>query len=649
MQCYLLKLTQFGGFTSGLPYSSNFVHLLYSLPISFIHNTMKQLAGLFILLFCATTMHAQAVLKDANTSTYKPCKSFRISKPLRDLPSNRNLEQERKESALPDQTGGNSKKAKQEKRLREIDPTVQQSAGTMALDTPLVNFEGGSYYRPDATGAAGPNNYVQGVNLCNFNIYDKLGHLQLATDMTTLGGSCSDDPIVLYDKFADRWLLADVSNNYMDITIAISTTPDPTGSYYIYNYAFPVMPDFPKVSVWTDGYYVTYRDINNDTVGVGVLERAKMLVGNPSAGIIITRFPSTSVINANTQLPGCPKILSCDGALPAYGKPNYLMYFTNINCGDATNSIVIYKLATDTALRTCHLSLDTALATLPFNAYFTGYGSGAAIAEPGGQGVWSLDGMLNYRVPYIRFTGYNSCVLSTTVNLHDSIAGIRWWELRQNDTTRKWSIHQQATFGPNDTISRWNASIAMNLNGDISLAYNVTNKTNLYPGIRYTGRLVSDPIGQMTFAEQTAIRGRFSYPTQWGDYSESTLDPDGHTFWHTNQYIIDSTGSNANTRIFSFQLSPHATGIREHPVSQTGLSVFQTDANLNVTVSGLTNSDKVAIDLFDLNGKQISSQWITPVGNKLETKINTTGLAKGIYLVRAGNLGFQKVNKICIH
>jgi hypothetical protein len=466
--------------------------------------------------------------------------------------------------------------------------------------------------------------------------------------MTTLGGGCSDDPIVLYDKFADRWLIADVTNNYMDITVAISTSPDPTGSYYIYEYAYPVMPDFPKISVWTDGYYATYRDISTDTVGVSVFDRQQMLAGNPAAGVIISRFPSTSVINANNQLPGSPKILSCDGVLPAYGKPNYLMYFTNVNSGDASNSIVIYKLATDTTLHTCHLTLDTALTTLPFNAYFTGYGSGSAIAEPGGQSVWSLDGMLNYRVPYIRFTGYNSSVLSTTVNLGDSIAGLRWWELRQNDTTSKWSIYQQGTFGPSDSVSRWNGSICMDLNGNISLAYNVTKYRSLYPGICYTGRLAGDPLGQMTFAEQTAMRGTASFPMQWGDYCESTLDPNGHTFWHTNQYIIDTTGSNANTRIFSFELASTVNGVRNLSMPQADMIVLAMENYLDVRLTGLPNSDKVVVNLFDINGKAISSQWLYPVANQANCKINTAGLATGTYLVRAGNAGFQKVNKISL-
>jgi len=548
------------------------------------------------------------------------------------------------ERELPIQVGGKNERPLHREKEPPADPTVQREMGMISLDTPLVSFDGGSYSRPDVSGAAGPNHYVQAVNYCSLMMFNKSGGLLLSTSITNLGVGCGGDPIVMYDKFADRWFIADGLNT---LTVAVSQTPDPTGAYYIYNFPFPVITDFAKYSIWTDGYYVTLRYYGPDSVGVGVLERHKMLHGDASAGLILTTFPNTSLINANTQLPGCTKTLSCDGALPPYGKPNYLMYFTNINCGDATNSIMMYKLSTDTVLKKCKLAFDTSLAVSPFNAYFTGFTGLGAIAEPGGGNAWSLDGTFQYRVPYIRFTGYNSVVVCNTVNLGDSVAGIRWYELRQNDTTLKWSVYQQSTYGPNDSISRWNSSICMDLDGDISLAYDVTSKYhNLYPGIRYTGRLASDPMNQMTFAEQTAATGLTTYSTQWGDYAVSTLDPDGITFWHTNQYI--RSASNPSTRIFSFRLASSLTGVSEVLNSPLDLKVFQSPGFLNVHVSGLSSNEPVVVTLFDLNGREIGSKWITPASRELESKINIKGLATDIYLVRVGNARFQKVVKVPI-
>ena len=616
---------------------------------------MKKLLITFATLIIIMAHFAPCFSQNTKTvsSSYMKCTSFHVTKPLREI-ANSDMKTSGYKEEIGDTPGKHPAPDFHPKNSYPPDPLVQQTPGTLTLDTPLVNFEGGNWaYRPDANGAAGPNHYVQGVNLCNYNIYDKTGTLLLSTDMSVLGGSCSDDPIVMYDKFADRWVVTDVTYSYMNLSIAVSTSPDPTGSYYVYTFAYPVMPDFPKYSVWADGYYATYRNINNDTVGISVLERNRMLNGDPGAGIILAKFPNGSsppynVVNRNSQLPGSPKILTCDGALPPYGTPAYLMYYTNVNMGEASNSIMIYQLNTDTLNKTCVISFVDSLATAPFNGYFAGYSFGGNIVEPGGQGVWSLEGPFQFRAPYLRFTGYNSVVLCNTVNLGGMIAGVRWYELRQNDTTKAWSIYQQSTYGPADGISRWNSSICMDLNGNISIAYNVTNSTNLYPGIRYTGRLASDPLNTMTFAEQTAISGTYSFATQWGDICESTLDPDGITFWHTNQYIIDPAGNTANVRIFSYQLTSPLTGTGGTPQNQTELNVFHSDNYLNVQVEGLPSSEKVVVNLFDINGKQLSAQWLTPVLNRLEHKINIETLPKGTYLVRVGNARFQKVCKVVI-
>jgi len=589
--------------------------------------------------------------KPVAVNQYIKCSKFSISKPLRELAKeaakSRAIGPEREE--VPTQVG-KGQNNNHPPKLNPPDPVLQRRAGILSLDTPRVNVEAGNWaYRPDLSCAAGPNNVVQGYNLGSYNIYDKLGNLILTTDIGTIAAvSVSDDPVVMYDKFADRWILTGVTQNYNSLTVAVSATGDPLGSYYCYTYNFGVMPDFPKYSVWVDGYYSTYRDINLDTVGLAVFDRTRMLKGDVTAGIIYTKFPNAKVINKNSQLPASPKILTCDGFLPPFGTPAYLMYYTNVNMGDPSNSIMIYKLVTDTTNKTCALSFVDSLATAPYDGYFAGYAFGGNIQEPGGASAWSLEGPLQYRVPYIRFTGYSSVVLCNEVNLGDSIGGIRWYELRQNDTTLKWSIHQQATYGPNDSISRWNASICMDLNGDISLAYNVTNKYSLYPGIRYTGRLVSDPMGQMTFAEQTARMGTYPFNTQWGDYSCSSLDPDGVTFWHVNQYIIDPTGNTANTRLFSFRLAAPA-GVSSAMQSMAELKAYQSGNSLNVIASDLPNNDKTVVNLFDISGRQLYSDWVVPQANRIETKINVSSFATGAYFVRIGNINYQKVVKVIIN
>src|SRR5213593_2924887 len=61
---------------------------------------------------------------------------------------------------------------------------------------------------------------------------------------------------------------------------AVSTGPDPLGSYYRYEFLRPLFPDYPRPAVWPDGYYVPTS--TGDTViqkQAFVADRTKMLKG----------------------------------------------------------------------------------------------------------------------------------------------------------------------------------------------------------------------------------------------------------------------------------------------------------------------------------------------------------------------------------
>ena len=97
-------------------------------------------------------------------------------------------------------------------------------------------------------------------------------------------------------------------------------------------------------------------------------------------------------------------------------------------------------------------------------------------------------------------------VTNQSVEARAAIAGVRWYELRRTGGT--YTVHQQGTYAPaTDSIHRWMGSIAMDKNGNAALGYSVVDAVSVYPGIRYTGRLAGDPLGQMTLGEGTIING----------------------------------------------------------------------------------------------------------------------------------------------
>jgi hypothetical protein len=614
---------------------------------------MKKTVLLFIFFFGMHQLFAQNNSK-TDGSYFKQCSSFEISKPFRELaemsPATNKPGDKLKESH--DKKGrGLIPQNKQHPSATplEEDPIQQKTEGFMPLATPLVNFDGqpGDASPADPSGAAGPNHYVQAVN-DQFRVYDKTGKpLINSLDLKTLwtGSINEGDPIVLYDKFADRWFIQQFQQSGNKILIAISTTPDPTGTYYQYTFVPDAsqFPDYPKFSIWSDGYYQTS---NFNTQKIAVYDRAKMLVGDKTAGMIVTNLPST----ASEPLPGngffSPLTLDADGELPPNGTPNYIMFYEDDNQKGPKDEIVIYKMTTDWTNKKATIALDITLPVQAFNSYFTG-GTFKDIAQPSGaQKLDALDGFFAYRAPYRVWTGYNSVVLCNTVNLGNLIAGIRWYELRQDNSTKVWSIYQQGTYGPSDGVSRWTPSIAMDDKGSIGLAYAVSSSTSVFPGIRYTGRLSTSPLGTMDFAEQVAKAGTSTLTNtgnRWGDYSQTSLDPDGITFWHTNQY----SGGGQKTRIFSFRISP-LTGI-ETIKNEISCTVFQAENQLNVKVNNLPSNESTTVDLFDISGKQMTGTVVNPSGNAFETSFNVATLAKGIYLVRIGNHNFQKVIKATVN
>ena len=616
-----------------------------------------------------SAQNAISAKKDGQSSTFIHCTKFFVSKPMRDLPDYKPLaDNERHEAS--------DKKRRDIQRANKIalsaydysDPLRQTTIGSISsIDAPIVDFPGTSEtdeYPGDPNGAVDSTYYVQALNV-TYTVFDKVGNIVMpAKDLGSLwaGDPQDGDPVVLYDKFADKWLITEfqtITTPYQ-FCVALSKTNDPTGAFYVWEFNIgSVDPDYPKYAIWNNGYYITFQAFGTSNLiapqEMAVLERNRMLKGSPSAGMILANMPSSpTFMGGNNSLPSAPKVLDCDAsALPPYGTPDYVVFFENKASGGYSNSIIMDSLIVDTAAHTFRIAKADSFAVSTFNSYFNnGFFGLNDISQPGyANGVDALDGTFNFRVPYMKFPGYNSVVLSNTVNLGSLTAGIRWYELRQNDVTQVWSVYQEGTYGPNDSTSRWNASICEDYDGNIAMEYSVAGNT-VYPGIRYTGRHAGDPSGQMTFGEQTAIAGNGTLSgtyNRWGDYSQLDIDPsDGITFWGINQYGDASSTTVQRNRIFSFRLEGTVSGIDE-VLNKTALTVYQNGSLLYVKASGLPSNDELVVDLFDISGRQLTTQRVTPVTNILQAQISVSKLPKGVYFVRIGKENFQRVVKVEIN
>jgi hypothetical protein len=64
--------------------------------------------------------------------------------------------------------------------------------------------------------------------------------------------------------------------------IAVSTTSDATGTYNRYSFSYSNFPDYPKLGVWPDAYYITFNMFQGNFFAGSALcayNRAAMLAG----------------------------------------------------------------------------------------------------------------------------------------------------------------------------------------------------------------------------------------------------------------------------------------------------------------------------------------------------------------------------------
>lgn len=436
--------------------------------------------------------------------------------------------------------------------------TIQEKNGDIPSEGPRASWAGlTSGYRPfDPSGAAGPNHYVQMINATTFRVFNKNTGATMLTG--TLGNLWSPsvgnngDPIVMYDKAADRWFLAQFgTTSNRRIYIAVSTTNDPTGSYYTYTFVSPQFPDYLKFSVWQDGYYMTS---NQSTQKVFCFERAAMLAGIPGArGLYVNYSPPRSGFFC--PLPGD----AADGTLPPTGTPCPILSYEDNGWGSGyVDRINIYNMTVNwAATPTASISLASQVPVAAFDGSYNS--SWNDVSQPNtSQRLDGIGGVLMYRAQWKSWSGYNTIVVNWAVRISSTQRSIKWAELRQNQTTGVWSVFQEGIYTP-DAATRWMGSIAMDNNGSIGLSYMKSNSTNIFPGLYYTGRRTCDPPGTLPITEALVIAGTGSQTgtNRVGDYAHTTLDPDGVTFWSTSEFMGGNSGSSAaRTRIFSFQIPP---------------------------------------------------------------------------------------------
>ena len=471
---------------------------------------------------------------------------------------------------------------------------LQENVVTKSSRDPILTFETTSNTATpsDPTGEIGRDYYFASWN-SSFRFFNIDGTTASPpSSLSTLfGNDESGDPIAMYDSEADRYIITSMGSS--GLNFAISQTNDPIlGGWHVYNaMSFGTdgqFPDYPKYSIWSDGYYCT---TNTSANNLYVLERDKIIDGDPTASIqgfdapqmITSGFASAQVLDiTNDDHPAAGNatmVYMQDDAWNQVLTDHLKIWTINIDWENSNNSSI---------------STPYQLPTTSFTSVFDG-GSFANLTQSSGPDIDAMQATLMNQAQFRKFPTHNSAVFNFVVDVlsgSDELAAVRWYELRQDADGEPWVIYQEGTYTAPEGRHAFGASMAMDIQGNIGMGYTSMSATAPIT-LRYTGRYANDPSGQMTIEENLIGQSNATNPnTRYADYAHMSVDPSNDkTFWFISEYFKPGRRDLVGT----FQIAANYAN---------DIGVVSVDT----PVSGLlSNSESVTVSIFNYGEDAVSN------------------------------------------
>ena len=375
-------------------------------------------------------------------------------------------------------------------------------------------------YPPDSCGAAGPNHFVEVVNR-NFAVYNKSTGEELINILlgAFLPGS-NGDPRVLYDQYSDRWFII-VCDFNTRLYLAVSTSDDPTGDWFKCDFIVSQgsdagkWPDYPTLGVDEDGIYTAaYMIGGGNGMSIFALDKAPLIASEPSLGDIY----------AFRELPWEGAIQPVHTFDTSEGE-----YFVS----RASSTGIRVRLLTD--LLTTPVLTELGFITVPSHSEppdAPALGSNVPLDTVGHRLMNAV-----YRDGYI-WTAH-------CINVGGRAAS-RWYKIDVFNTT----LDDYGTI-EDSVMYYYFPTIMVNAGGDAIMGFSGSH-SGQYAAAYYTGRLASDPPGEM--APPVLLKeGEATYNlidgygrNRWGDYSLCSLDPIKQTIWTIQEYAHSHNASGEN-------------------------------------------------------------------------------------------------------
>lgn len=447
----------------------------------------------------------------------------------------------------------------------------------------------------DSTSAAGTDYVLHAYNTlmgARVEVLDKLtGNAAASFLMHSLSSatvcanvsSVSGTPQVLYDYEAQRWLLAERSNDAL--CLYISNSSDPLGAYQSFAYFLngQAVPLHPQVAVWGSGVYsITFNlpasNDNTNPANMCVLDRQAILTFVPPPPPALT---NTTTVNLPTLFCGSP----LNGPLPQYATtfnvwtpvhaegtaPPLVTVVANAPALGPRGALFMRAIDDEYQYGITSSTVDLLEIEHWFGINFTtatyfAWRYQVAVADfdsnPGScpsstqciptptayfLDPWRQPIMQRLTYRYLPHTGQQSVVAVLTGNANGTaLARVHWMELRWLApaplNAPQWLLHQQglssdgAGIGMVADTHHWMPAASMDGAGTLLLCFTVSSDT-VYPSVYVRIRLGNDPLGQLrepTLAHAGDVGSMLS-GSQWGAYSTVAADVQPRTFFVSTQ------------------------------------------------------------------------------------------------------------------
>jgi hypothetical protein len=407
------------------------------------------------------------------------------------------------------------------KAAAERSPKVSRPEISQPLAPPLLklSIEGvnqitaGGSFPPDTEGATGINHFVEVTN-SHVDIYLKSNGLRVKSiSLASFMGYFTRglfDPRAVYDSTWNRWVItADAfpeSATVQRYFIAVSTSPDPTGSFFIYNVNTTGFAgtnnfyDFPMVGMDQDAVLFTANIFSPSAyLGPRLFAVAKARLYNGLGFSVPVFNPGSSF---GTLAPSI--VLDQDAhtyIASARTSGNTLQLFTLLNSSKAFGATL------------------SAAANVPVTAY--------TVPSPGLQPVGGSANRLDSGDSrFVNAGTQNSGFVWQAHSIEFGGAAVRWYKINAVNNT----IAMSSTLFQAINSSDFNASIAANAFGDLYLTW-TSSSPSVNPQVIFDGERAGNfppTRGTVLFTSSAALTGNFdpNFGLQrWGDYSAVTVDP----------------------------------------------------------------------------------------------------------------------------